>query len=53
MCFKTRSQRGIETNTDHKLVKMDMGLTWWKLKNVKTKAKRLDIEKLEYAPIKE
>ena len=33
----SRPQGSIETHTDHKLVKMDMEITWWKLKQGKTK----------------
>ena len=48
-----RFHGGIETSTDHKLVKMEMKTTWQKLKYTNIKIKQIDVEKLEYTIYRE
>ena len=49
----SRSYAGIETETDHKLVIMNMNLDWWKLpKNTKKREKKINIKNLSNADMR-
>ena len=43
----SRSYSGIETTTDHKLVKMNTRMEWYKLNTSKTKTKIFNIDELK------
>ena len=39
----SRSYNGINTNTDHKLVKMSMKIEWYKIRSRQTKTEKIDV----------
>ena len=43
----SRSYSGISTSTDHKLVKAQIKLQWWKMSKQRTKTERIDVEKFK------
>ena len=49
----SRSYSGISTSTDHKLVKAVIKLDWWRMKNQKSKSKKIDTSKLCEEPFRQ
>ena len=49
MVTDSRSYGGIETSTDHKMVKMSFRMEWWKIRSFKPPKPKPDLQKLQQA----
>ena len=47
MVIDSRSYGGIETSTDHKIVKMSFRMEWWKIREFKPPKRKPDLQKLQ------